>query len=51
MDLRKIEKGMELIIEGLGENIDEKKLKDTPKRVARMYSEIFSGLNLSLIHI
>ncbi len=46
MDLKKIERGIELIIEGLGENIDKKKLKDTPKRVAKMYSEIFSGIEI-----
>jgi len=46
MDLKKIEKGMELIIEGLGENIDGKKIKETPKRVAKMYSEIFSGIDI-----
>ncbi|MCM8818499.1 MAG: GTP cyclohydrolase I FolE [Candidatus Omnitrophica bacterium] len=46
MDLKKIEKGMELIIEGLGKNIDRKKLKETPKRVSRMYSEIFSGIEI-----
>lgn len=46
MDIKKIEKGMELIIEGLGKNVDIKKLKDTPKRVAKMYSEIFSGIDI-----
>lgn len=46
MDIKKIENGMELIIEGLGENLDRKKLKDTPKRVAKMYSEIFSGIDI-----
>ncbi len=45
MDLKKIEKGMEIIIEGLGENINKKILKETPKRVAKMYSEIFSGIH------
>ncbi|MCM8785888.1 MAG: GTP cyclohydrolase I FolE [Candidatus Omnitrophica bacterium] len=46
MDIMKIEKGMELIIEALGENINKKKLKDTPKRVAKMYAEIFSGIDV-----
>ncbi len=46
MDIKKIEKGMELIIEGLGEKVDRKKLKETPKRVAKMYSEIFSGIEI-----
>ncbi|MCM8766768.1 MAG: GTP cyclohydrolase I FolE [Candidatus Omnitrophica bacterium] len=46
MDIMKIEKGMKLIIEGLGENINKKNLKDTPKRVAKMYVEIFSGIDI-----
>ncbi|MFN4226984.1 MAG: GTP cyclohydrolase I FolE [Candidatus Ratteibacteria bacterium] len=46
MDIMKIEEGMKLIIEALGENIDKKKLKDTPKRVAKMYAEIFSGIDV-----
>ena len=46
MEIRKIEKGMELIIEGLGKNLKKEKLKDTPKRVAKMYSEILSGIDL-----
>ncbi|MCM8772708.1 MAG: GTP cyclohydrolase I FolE [Candidatus Omnitrophica bacterium] len=46
MDLKKIEKGMELIIEGLGKSLKDEKLKDTPKRVAKMYSEIFSGIDI-----
>jgi GTP cyclohydrolase I len=44
MDLKKIEKGVRLILEGIGEDPDRAGLKDTPERVARMYEEIFSGL-------
>ncbi len=44
MDLKKIEKGVRLIIEGIGEDPGRPGLKDTPDRVARMYQEIFSGL-------
>jgi GTP cyclohydrolase I len=44
MDLKKIEKGMRLILEGIGEDPERPGLKDTPERVARMYQEIFSGL-------
>ncbi|MFA6053824.1 MAG: GTP cyclohydrolase I FolE [Thermodesulfovibrionales bacterium] len=44
MDLKKIEKGVRLIIEGIGEDPDRAGIKDTPERVARMYQEIFSGL-------
>ena len=44
MDLKKIEKGVRLIIEGIGEDPERAGIKDTPERVARMYQEIFSGL-------
>lgn len=44
MDLKKIEKGVRLILEGIGEDPERPGLKDTPDRVARMYQEIFSGL-------
>lgn len=47
MDLRKIEKGVRLIIEGIGEDPDRPGIKDTPSRVAKMYEEIFSGLETS----
>jgi GTP cyclohydrolase IA len=44
MDLRKIEKGVRLILEGIGEDPERAGLKETPERVARMYQEIFSGI-------
>ncbi|MCX7913311.1 MAG: GTP cyclohydrolase I FolE [Thermodesulfovibrionales bacterium] len=44
MDLRKVEEGVKLILEGIGEDPLRPGLKDTPKRVAKMYAEIFSGL-------
>jgi len=44
MDLKKIEKGVKLILEGVGEDVDRPGLKDTPKRVADFYREVFAGL-------
>ena len=44
MNLKKIEKGVRLILEGIGEDPDRPGLVDTPSRVATMYSELFSGL-------
>jgi GTP cyclohydrolase I len=44
MDIKKIEKGVRLIIEGIGEDPERAGLKNTPQRVAEMYSEIFSGI-------
>ena len=43
-DDQKIEQGVRLILEGIGEDVDRGGLKDTPARVARMYHEIASGV-------
>lgn len=44
MDREKIEAGVRLILEGVGEDPERPGLKDTPARVARMYEEVFAGL-------
>ncbi len=44
MDKAKIKKGVKLLLEGIGEDPGRPGLKDTPKRVANLYEEIFSGL-------
>lgn len=44
MDLKKIEKGVRLILEGIGEDPKRPGIRETPKRVAKMYEEIFVGL-------
>lgn len=44
IDKEKIKRGMEMILEGLDIDLDSPNFRDTPKRVADMYSEIFSGL-------
>jgi GTP cyclohydrolase IA len=43
-DRRKIEEGVRLILEGVGEDPDREGLRETPRRVARMYEEILSGV-------
>ncbi|MFC1549355.1 GTP cyclohydrolase I FolE [Nitrospirota bacterium] len=45
MDKGKIEDGVKLILEGIGEDPKRPGVKDTPQRVAEMYAEIFSGLD------
>lgn len=45
MDTAKIEAGVRLILEGVGEDPDREGLRETPARVARMYEEVFSGLS------
>ena len=44
MDMKKIEKAVKMILEAIGEDVNRQGIKETPKRVAKMYSEIFSGL-------
>ncbi len=44
MDKKKIEGAIRDILEAIGEDIKRKDLKATPRRVAEMYEEIFSGL-------
>ena len=34
------------ILEAVGEDVDREGLTDTPERVARMYAEVFGGLNI-----
>ena len=45
VDHAKIEEAVKMILEAVGEDPQREGLLDTPKRVARMYEEIFSGLN------
>ena len=45
MDMEKIEAGVRMILEGVGEDPDREGLIETPARVARMYEEIFAGMN------
>jgi GTP cyclohydrolase IA len=44
MDREKIEAGVRLILQGIGEDLSREGLQNTPARVADMYEEIFSGL-------
>ncbi|HEX5880939.1 MAG TPA: GTP cyclohydrolase I, partial [Actinomycetota bacterium] len=43
-DQDKVERGVRLLLEGIGEDLDRDGLRETPARVARMYAEITSGL-------
>jgi len=44
VDHDKLERGVRLILEGIGEDPERRGLIDTPRRVAEMYEEIFSGI-------
>ncbi len=45
MDKERIANAVREILLAVGENPDREGLRDTPQRVARMYEELFSGLN------
>lgn len=47
MDLIKIEEHIRGILIALGEDPDREGLKETPKRVANMYAEVFEGIHYS----
>ena len=46
MDAKAIEEAIRQILVAIGEDPDRQGLKNTPKRVARMYGEIFSGVGV-----
>lgn len=47
MDLNKIEEHIRGILIALGEDPDREGLKETPKRVANMFAEVFKGIKYS----
>jgi GTP cyclohydrolase IA len=42
-DLKKIEEAVKMILEAVGEDVEREGLKETPKRVAKMYQELLAG--------
>ena len=51
MDKEKIKEGVRLILEGVGEDTAREGLIETPDRIARMYEEIFSGIDKDRIDV
>lgn len=45
VDRDKVEQAVRLLLEGIGENPEREGLAETPERVARMYEEIYSGMD------
>jgi len=45
-DQAKIEQGVRLLLDGIGEDPERPGLRETPSRVARMYEEIFAGIDV-----
>lgn len=44
IDTSKVEQAVNLLIAALGDDPNREGLKDTPKRVAKMYQEVFEGM-------
>ena len=44
VDQKKIEEAVRMLLEGIGEDVTREGLVDTPNRIARMYEEIFKGM-------
>lgn len=44
VDLKKIEKGVRLLLEGIGEDPEREGLQKTPERVAQFYAELTEGM-------
>ena len=47
IDKEKVKLAVKLLLEGIGEDVEREGLKETPDRVARMYEEIYGGLDMS----
>lgn len=45
VDQIKIEEAVRLLLEGIGEDVNREGLRETPDRIARMYGEIFGGMD------
>ena len=43
MDHKKIEKAVQLFLEGIGEDCTREGLAETPKRIANMCEQLFGG--------
>ena len=44
IDTKKVEKAVHMLLEALGDDPEREGLKETPKRVAKMYKEVFEGM-------
>lgn len=45
VDQEKVEQAIKLMLEGIGEDVNREGLLETPSRIARMYGEIFAGMD------
>lgn len=47
-DTAAIETAFSMILKAIGEDCNRQGLKNTPKRIAKMYEEIFAGIHVNL---
>ena len=51
IDQNAIKEHIRGILAALGDDPDREGLKDTPDRVARMYAEVFEGMNTAMMRL
>ncbi len=44
VDQTKVKEAVRLLLEGIGEDVEREGLRETPERIARMYEQIFAGM-------
>ena len=44
VDQTKVKEAVRLLLEGIGEDVNREGLRETPERIARMYEQIFAGM-------
>ena len=47
IDSQKVEQAVRMLLEALGDDPEREGLKDTPRRVSKMYQEVFEGMRYS----
>lgn len=45
IDHEKVKEAVKLLLEGIGEDVEREGLRETPERIARMYDEIYGGMD------
>ena len=44
VDQTKVKEAVRMLLEGIGEDVNREGLRETPERIARMYEQIFAGM-------
>ena len=45
IDQEKVKQAVRLLLEGIGEDVEREGLAETPDRIARMYEELYGGMD------